>query len=572
MHSLTVSESLKLPVDLVTDTVGILAIKGSGKTYTFLVFAEEMIKQKLPVVILDTMGVCWGIRASADGTGPGLTVTILGGTHGDVPIESSAGKVIADWIVSDRQPTVIDISEFSKGEASRFILDFTTRIFQINREPIHLMIDEADEWIPQKPFREEARTLRAFEVLVKRGRARGIGVTLVTQRPATLNKNVLSQVGCLIVGRMIAPQDRKAVQAWIDAHGTEKQKEDFWDSLATLSTKEKWVWVPTRDIFKKVLIRPRETFDSSKTPEIGAITKDPKTMAQVDLEALKKKIANTIERAKQEDPRELRKKITELERQLRNVPAPVQTVETKTKEIPILKDDQISRLYRTIEKLKRISDKLATPIDEMAKQGIAITDAIQKYSLRQESSVKHSVQFDKKANLAIRPKVNPLPAKEADVSLRLGERRMLDVLCRWYPARLTKAQLATLSRLRVTSGTFSAYYGTLKRANLIDESSNGVQVSELGYTATGGKGKPPQTTDEVIQMWRTALRAGERRLLDILIEIYPQNISKTDLAERAQLTANAGTFSAYLGTLGRNGLAEVRGGQVRAGEVLFLQK
>ena len=33
-----------------------------------------------------------------------------------------------------------------------------------------------------------------MEDLVRRGRARGLGITLITQRPAVLNKDVLTQV------------------------------------------------------------------------------------------------------------------------------------------------------------------------------------------------------------------------------------------------------------------------------------------------------------------------------------------------------------------------------------------
>lgn len=582
-NELWISEDLALPLDIVTDTIAILAIKGSGKTYTFLALVEEMVKRNLPAVVIDTMGVCWGLRSSVDGKSPGLPIVILGGVHGDVPLESTAGKVIADWIVSEQQPAVLDISEFTKGEASRFVLDFLTRLFQTNRSAMHLFIDEADEWAPQRPFREEARTLRAMEVLVRRGRARGIGITMVTQRPATLNKNVLTQSSTLIVGRMISPQDRKAVQAWIDAHGTEHQKEDFWESLASLSTKEKWVWAPARKIFRRVTIRLRETFDSSATPKVGEKVSAPKSLAEVDLEKLKGRISATIERAKQEDPRELRRQLAEARRQISELQSVMGKTTVKVEvpvEIPILKKEQIVALEKTVEKLSKISDKLAVPIDEMAKQGIAITDAIKKYSLPRESPIKHSVQFNKNTNFPVRPKIHPVLEKriiqkngDPPRTLRLGERRMLNVLNRWYPAKLTKAQLATLSRLRVTSGTFSAYYGTLKRENLIEESGAVIiQISELGYTLTGGKGQSPQTTEEVIEMWRTSLRAGERTLLDILIEIYPEGMSREELAERSRLTANAGTFSAYLGTLRRNGLAKVGGNEVRAGEALFLQK
>lgn len=560
-----ISRDLAFGADIVTDTIGILAIKGSGKTYTFLVLAEGMIKRSLPVVILDTMGVCWGLRSSADGQGPGLPVVILGGSHGDVPLESGSGRVIADWIISERQPALLDISEFSKADALRFVLDFVSRLYQVNRQPLHLMIDEADEWAPQKPFRDEARALRAFEVLVRRGRARGLGVTLVTQRPATLNKNLLTQVNTLVVGRMIAPQDRKAVQAWIDAHGTEKQKEEFWESLASLSTKEKWVWSPVNDIFKLVTVCSRETFDSSATPKVGERKVTPKSLAEVDLDALRKRIASTIEKAKQDDPRELRRQIVELRKQVEKS----KTVEVeKPVEVPVLKDEQIQKLTESINQVSAINDGLNRVGQEImtavGSLGSSLQKWLEKSPLSKVPVSRERFEHKGKTKIAIH--------NDLDLRLRLGERRMLEVLARWYPTGLTKSQLATLSRLKVSGGTFSAYYGVLKRADLIIETESGVQISNAGLQVCKEVKQIPQTTEEIVGMWRSALRLGERRLLDILIEAYPKSISKTDLAENAELTANAGTFGNYLGTLRRNGLAEVRGDQVRAGQALFLSQ
>ena len=48
------------------------------------------------------------------------------------------------------------------------------------------------------------------EDIVRRGGQRGIGCTLVTQRSAVLNKNVLTQAQMLVVLRTIAPQDLAA--------------------------------------------------------------------------------------------------------------------------------------------------------------------------------------------------------------------------------------------------------------------------------------------------------------------------------------------------------------------------
>jgi DNA helicase HerA-like ATPase len=126
---LALAPGLELPLDIVTDTIGVLAMKGSGKTYTALVLLEQMVGASLPVVALDPVGVFWGLRSSADGRGPGLPVILLGGRHADAPLEPGAGRAVADFIIAERQPTVLDLSEFrSKAEQQRFTREFLERL------------------------------------------------------------------------------------------------------------------------------------------------------------------------------------------------------------------------------------------------------------------------------------------------------------------------------------------------------------------------------------------------------------------------------------------------------------
>ena len=75
---LTLGPGLVLPHEAVTETFAILAKRGAGKTYTAAVLVEEMMGAGLPVVIVDPVGVWWGLRSSADGTAEGLPVVIFG--------------------------------------------------------------------------------------------------------------------------------------------------------------------------------------------------------------------------------------------------------------------------------------------------------------------------------------------------------------------------------------------------------------------------------------------------------------------------------------------------------------
>ena len=68
------ANDLALPIQAVTKTFAILAIRGSGKTYTGAVLAEGLLEAGQHVVVFDPVGVWWGLRASADGKGPGLPI------------------------------------------------------------------------------------------------------------------------------------------------------------------------------------------------------------------------------------------------------------------------------------------------------------------------------------------------------------------------------------------------------------------------------------------------------------------------------------------------------------------
>lgn len=173
-HRIKLSDDLILPLEAVTETFAILANRGSGKSAVASRLVEQMHKADLPVAVLDVKGDWWGIRSSADGKGAGLPFVIFGGDHGDVPLEPSAGELIADLIVDERVPSVLDLSHMSKAKARSFATDFAERLYRRNREALHLVIEEADVLVPQRAAAETARLLGAMEDIAKRGRGRGL--------------------------------------------------------------------------------------------------------------------------------------------------------------------------------------------------------------------------------------------------------------------------------------------------------------------------------------------------------------------------------------------------------------
>lgn len=134
-RKIRLNTSFALPLEAHTNTFGILAVRGAGKSNTAAVMAEEFYDAGLPFVVIDPVGSWWGLRSSGDGKGPGLAIAIFGGRHGDVPLERGGGDLIADLVVEKRISCVLDLSEFaSEGDKKYFLLAFARRLYAKNTE------------------------------------------------------------------------------------------------------------------------------------------------------------------------------------------------------------------------------------------------------------------------------------------------------------------------------------------------------------------------------------------------------------------------------------------------------
>jgi hypothetical protein len=124
-------------------------------------------------------------------------------------------------------------------------------------------------------------------------RARGLRIMLISQRPAKLHKDSLTQVETLIALRLIAPQDRAAVEDWIGEWADPKQGREVIASLPSLPRGTGWVWAPELGVLAKMAFPLIATFDSSSTPEHGEAAKSPVDLSAVDIAALRDALVGT---------------------------------------------------------------------------------------------------------------------------------------------------------------------------------------------------------------------------------------------------------------------------------------
>jgi hypothetical protein len=269
-------EALTLsPANSVSMTAAVLAKKNSGKTYLAMVLAEEFMSSdsiSIPVVVLDPTGVWFGLRAMADGQPSPFNILALGGRHGDIPITAKDGAKAAMVVNSIRPyPMVIDLSSLAPAEQHEFVADFVERLFTTaERSPIHIIIDEADEFAPQtlnSSSRHQKRSLDAIDRLVRRGRSKGIGVTMITQRSAVIAKNVLSQIDSLWLLNMVEPRDLLAVENWLKHGVSDQQRTECLNQIPLLQPGSAYfLQTGATPKFRRFKVRRKKTFDSSRTP------------------------------------------------------------------------------------------------------------------------------------------------------------------------------------------------------------------------------------------------------------------------------------------------------------------
>lgn len=554
---LHIGHGFSVPADLLTQTIAILAKRGVGKTYTGSVFAEEFLERGLPVVALDPIGVWWGLRSSADGKGPGYSIPVFGGEHGDLPLADSSGKALAELVVNERIPAVLDVSLLRKNAQRKFVTDFAEELYQSNREALHVILDEADVFAPQRIMHGNERMFGAIDDIIRRGRARGIGVTMITQRPAVLHKDVLSQAEVLVAMQLIHARDRKAIEEWVVAHDAEGRFDDMKESLASLQVGEAWFWSPGwLDLYKKVKIRKRRTLDSSATPKAGAAKVVAKRLADIDLSAIEQQLEEATEQARQNDPKHLRAEIAKLKRELSSDDA-------RDREIARLRDQLESQIKHHGELLEEaMAEGRQWAIDKMM---AALEEIKQQSSGRALEELRHRGRERRRAEAKLPPietmratPTRPTPASNGDASIGSGERKILSVLAQHQDSGRTQVQVAMLSGYSSKSGGFRNYISKLRTSGLLEGGKDNLRITEAGLAALGDDWEPLPTGQALRDYWYD--KAGgkaEGLILRCLCDAWPNPMSKDEVAEATGYSVTSGGF--------RNSLSRLRTLQLISG-------
>lgn len=524
------------------DRLAFVGTSGSGKTYAAGTAVERLLTKGAKVVIVDPLDVWWGLRVKADGVKPAFPVVIFGGAHGDLPLSEHTGGLIGETVAGMAESCIVSLGGMvTKSSERRFMLAFLEKLYRkATGEPFHLIFDEADLWAPQKSLEPQLQNL--MEQIVRRGRVKGFIPWLITQRPAVLSKDVLSQADGLVAMKLTSSQDRDALGGWIEGQADRADEKRMLARLPTMQKGHGIVWIPGRGILTDAVFPPKTTFDSSATPKRGEV-KRTATLKPIDLGKLKERLA--VVEAEQKP-------------KAKTAPAASQQATVVVPDARALREAEARGRALAVEENKRVW--MAEGYRQAQKEAQAALSALKPLDA-------NVAPMTPRVTLPAPPSVSRSATPPADpgAPLPAGEKLVL-AACAQYANGATRQQVTINTGYK--RATRDAYILRLKGRGLVDQNGERVMATTDGIAALGSAYEPLPVGDALRSLVLSRLPEGERRVLQILIDGYPNAV------DRDAIDAEAGykraTRDAYILRLRLRELVEVTGpGLVRASDDLF---
>ncbi len=540
----------------------IQANSGGGKSYCIRKILETTYG-KIQHIVLDPEGEFASLREKYD--------YLLVGKDGDIQTDIRSAELLAKKLLEENVNAIIDLYELKHHERILFVKRFLDAMINARKDLWHhclVVVDEAHIFCPEK---EKSEAGSSVIDLATRGRKRGFCACLATQRLSKLHKDAAAECNNKLIGRTGLDVDMKRAR--------DLEPGEFYAFGPALSHE-----------IKKVKIGKVET----SHPELGAGKIIVPAPATAKIKVVLAKLMDLPQKAEEElfEKEDLQRKVRELNAELRKAHAEKNraSVPVDKNQLAQSKSQGFSEGARAMEEqYQSYSKKLLQKLNE---RDVAIKKMLDEISIKdfklpakpefkkplnsnQPVSEKHSISNYKIAAIPAPRTPARIPLNETESKngvLTKGALKMLKAVAMFHPKPITRQQVATLSGFTASSGTFGNYWGSLKKNDLIYESNGRTEITESGLQSAGSVPSLPSNPEEIVDMWANRFGGGAARMLRIIAEIYPKEISREEIGEKAGIVHTSGTFGNYLGELRKNRLIQVNGQIVRASKTLFLEE
>lgn len=549
------------PIDLPSLTktrMLVQASSGGGKSHAI----RRLIEQTAPHIqqlIIDPEGEFATLREKFD-------FLIAAPSGADAVATPQTAALLARRLLEAGVSAVLDIYELKAHERQLFVKRFGDALVNAPRElwhPVLLVIDEIHVFCPQIGSAESSQ---AVIDLATRGRKRGICLIGATQRLSKLHKDAAAELQNKLIGRTGLDVD---VQRASEELGMSKR--DAMLELRNLEPGEFFAFGPALSrsveriqVGKVITTHPQSGSGAMKAPPAPS----PKLRSQLaklaDLQQEAEQEARTIEELTTL-ANDLKRKLDKALRQAAGAGVPQAEV-----------DRQIAAAVAELKEQLRVAQGEAVSlhrgmaeIRKIVGGDVAALIPTPHKSLPLKGPINLSSGM---AKTVIAPKKAAEPVKTND-GLSAPEQRIVDAIAWLHSIGVeepAQPAVAFLAGYTYGAGSYNNARGKLHQAGLVEyRPEKKIALSDAGRDLANW----PEVMASNIELHVRVLHklgTPEKRLLQPLLDVYPNTLSNPELAAAAGYTHGAGSYNNARGKLRSLGLIEYHsGGTVGARALLF---
>ncbi|WP_423751406.1 helicase HerA domain-containing protein [Salinirarus marinus] len=298
---------VSLPVvELLTGRGFITGKSGSGKSNTASVVVENLLSNNFPILIVDTDGEYYGLKEEFELLHAGAD------DECDIQVSPEHAEKLASLALEGNVPIILDVSGYLDDDVAKELLLATARqLFAKEKKlkkPFLMLVEEVHEYIPEGGGLDE--TGRMLIKIGKRGRKHGLGIVGISQRPADVKKDFITQCDWLVWHRLTWNNDTKVVSRIIDAEHA--------DAVEDLDDGEAFLMTDWSESVRRVQFHRKQTFDAGATPGLDDFERPELKSVNAELVDELRDITDERER-RESELADLRQELEKKERRIREL-------------------------------------------------------------------------------------------------------------------------------------------------------------------------------------------------------------------------------------------------------------
>ena len=246
---------VSLPVvEILTGRGFVTGKSGSGKSNTASVVIEKLLDSQFPVLIVDTDGEYYGLKEQYEILHAGAD------DECDIQVSPEHAEKIANLALEQNVPIILDVSGYlDEADAEEMLLKVSRQLFAKEKKlkkPFLMLVEECHEYIPEKGGMGEAGKM--LIKIAKRGRKHGLGIVGISQRPADVKKDYITQCDWLVWHRLTWRNDTKVVGRILGS--------EYADAIEDMGNGEGFLMTDWSESLRRVQFHRKKTFDAGATP------------------------------------------------------------------------------------------------------------------------------------------------------------------------------------------------------------------------------------------------------------------------------------------------------------------